>query len=813
MLSLLYIYADEERSYIMYILDIIALLILLILPPGVAVFAHQYLNESKISIKRKTLLFIIYFLIIFLVESAVCWRRGITGFNPSNMTVTFKLKYMCLGCLLGDIIPTVVFLGLRRNYCIKSTILKGVFYIGTFLIVYLSLVFIQYYFESGNAEGYEEYNVELLKCEVNGERVSGKIELCNKNDIVCFDLDNAQVVENVYIQIVSYEQKDIAENAMFEGEVWASYEGLAYDYSCVGKFYLNPYGEMNDVLLPLDIDEKLIALKIVVKSDLVHPVLLEKCTFNRRTSLSRGKCIMLGMVLTLIFFIYKEGIWKIGYNTDNRLHRVMMSFILLFNIGMVIWIGGNAYNKYGVDDYEYPLSTVKGQNEYVQLFDAWQNRRLDIQWDGLDNTISQLNNMSNPYDKSERGLANNIGNAIWDHAFYNGKIYVYFGMTPLIVVYYPYFLITGKLPSDIHASMLLALFAVVACWILICEFAEVFSNKIGIVELGLFHLVTPGLFLIYLLESCADFYHIAALSSITCILYFIVFLILLHRCKLEVWKDIFWMCAGMAYALAVMSKPTVVIAVSILVLPLLWHEFADIIYSDRGKIKGFLCFTGPLLIAGIVQMTYNYLRFESIFEFGAMYQLTVNDVRKSIGSISINSVKDCIYSYILQPTKTYPFFPFFSTSVNEMYTYIVGKYTFKESNGVMALCNFPVYWSLLFVSETVKEKVLSWWQVGGCIAAGTVAMLVDYLLIGCAQRYMIDFIIPIVFLSLTTICVGYNRLREKNKMYWHMLLSAVMVYTIFMSYMLIFSNGRRYIYKFNADEYIRVARMFGNQIY
>ena len=52
----------------------------------------------------------------------------------------------------------------------------------------------------------------------------------------------------------------------------------------------------------------------------------------------------------------------------------------------------------------------------------------------------------NPYDRAARDKAGVW--YMWDRALYNGKYYSYFGIAPILTVYYPCQLLTGKLPGD-----------------------------------------------------------------------------------------------------------------------------------------------------------------------------------------------------------------------------------------------------------------------------------------------------------------------------------------------------------------------------
>ena len=53
--------------------------------------------------------------------------------------------------------------------------------------------------------------------------------------------------------------------------------------------------------------------------------------------------------------------------------------------------------------------------------------------------------LENPYDALNRDsdLINRDEDYLWDAAYYNGKFYVYFGILPVLVIFLPFYLITG----------------------------------------------------------------------------------------------------------------------------------------------------------------------------------------------------------------------------------------------------------------------------------------------------------------------------------------------------------------------------------
>lgn len=76
--------------------------------------------------------------------------------------------------------------------------------------------------------------------------------------------------------------------------------------------------------------------------------------------------------------------------------------------------------------------------QYVMLAESLAEGRVDLEHEAID----ALKGLSNPYDTNQR--KNEITDAPWDISYYNGKLYVYFGLVPELLFYFPYYLATGK---------------------------------------------------------------------------------------------------------------------------------------------------------------------------------------------------------------------------------------------------------------------------------------------------------------------------------------------------------------------------------
>ena len=255
-------------------------------------------------------------------------------------------------------------------------------------------------------------------------------------------------------------------------------------------------------------------------------------------------------------------------------------------------------------------------NQYQLLADAFLKGQLylDVPVD------PRLAAMENPYDfKAREKLNLNEESGGWDHAFYKGRYYVYFGAVPALIVFAPYQLIVGKPLATYHATQIFSALFIVGLFALFFLLAKKFFPR---VSFGVYLSSAVALSLVsisYCTEAPA-LYCTASSSGLCMEVWSIYFFARAAWCddsRRIFFAEIF---IGAALgALAFGCKPTIALA-NLLVLPLLPKFFSK---DDPRKI--FLVLSVPYLFTGAALMAYNFLRFDNVFEFGQAYQLTVTD--------------------------------------------------------------------------------------------------------------------------------------------------------------------------------------------
>ena len=112
----------------------------------------------------------------------------------------------------------------------------------------------------------------------------------------------------------------------------------------------------------------------------------------------------------------------------------------------------------------------------------------------------------------------------------------------------------------------------------------------------------------------------------------------------------FYLVGSLCMALVVGCRPQLVL-LSFLAFPLFWR-----MYITEGRIRTvagarqFACLIAPYIVVCAGIMWYNKARFGSLFDFGANYNLTVNDMTKR--GMAVGRIAPALFAYLFQTPAT-----------------------------------------------------------------------------------------------------------------------------------------------------------------
>lgn len=493
-------------------------------------------------------------------------------------------------------------------------------------------------------------------------------------------------------------------------------------------------------------------LKITITGeDISYPVLLSDVSINAREPFRFNFTrflLTLGVLALAYIFRPKSVIYRIGIVRNPVKSKaaivcavcveiVLLSSYLFMGSNMVgiatstynsgSWDGASLVNSYQVGG--------KNSQQYAELARAMAKGQLY-----LDETPPDwLQNMDDPYDKGARDeLQKETGEEyLFDVAYHDGKYYVYFGVVPVLLFYLPCYLTTGAdFPTAIGVLIAVIMF-VLGCSALLDRFARYHFKR---VSLGLYLLLQIPLVMccgiLYLLKF-PTFYSL----PIALALAFSVWGLYLWMRGRASARPCGWYLGGsLCMALVAGCRPQLLV-ISLVAFPLFWRAYITKrkILTRRGAVE-FACLIAPYLVVAAGIMLYNHARFGSFTDFGANYNLTVNDMTKR--GWNIGRLAPALFAYFLQPPTVTGVFPFLQAA--QFDTTYLGQTIKEVTFGGILIC-LPVLWALPFAKRilALRFRTRSTRTIAGVIIAllcgGVVLALVDAEMAGILQRYYADF--------------------------------------------------------------------------
>jgi hypothetical protein len=261
---------------------------------------------------------------------------------------------------------------------------------------------------------------------------------------------------------------------------------------------------------------------------------------------------------------------------------------------------------------------IKNKNQYELMADALLKGQIYLEYGDMDRRLLA---MPNPYDTEARRAMGVRYH--WDHAFYKGRYYMYFGVVPVFLLFIPFKLITGASLTTYHATQVFVGMSMIGLFLFLRLLSKRFFPKLS--------------FAVYLFLGAA----VSVTSMVHCVakpaMYMTAFA---AAFCMEIWSVYFYVKAVWATedenraifraflgalfgALAFGCRPSIALG-NLIVIPCLIVFLRERKFTWKLLLK-LAAAASPYIIIGALLMLYNYARFENPFEFGQSYQLTVAD--------------------------------------------------------------------------------------------------------------------------------------------------------------------------------------------
>jgi len=344
--------------------------------------------------------------------------------------------------------------------------------------------------------------------------------------------------------------------------------------------------------------------------------------------------------------------------------------------------------------------------------------------------------LADPYDRTA-----NSPYGLLDLSYYKGKFYLYFGVSPAVVLFWPYAALTGRYLSQKDAGVIFCVVGFLASVGLLCALWRRYFAGVSVAVVAAGTLALGLTTLTPLLLARCDVYEV----SISCG-YALTMLAVaaiwkaLHEPERRGW----WLAAaGAAYGLAVGARPNLLFGAVILLAPVAQA------WCERRKILALLmAATGPIILIGLGLMLYNALRFDNPFEFGWRYQLG-GGRQVAVQQFSLRYLWFNFRIYFLEPARWSAQFPFVHDITAPPLP--VGQGWVEHPFGV--LTNIPLVWLALAVPLAWRDRsaeagsILRWFVTAAALLFGMGALTIA-LYYYAAPRYEVDFLPAVVLLAV-----------------------------------------------------------------
>lgn len=374
--------------------------------------------------------------------------------------------------------------------------------------------------------------------------------------------------------------------------------------------------------------------------------------------------------------------------------------------------------------------------QYHQLAVALSQGKVSIDA-GTPQLLDALNGLENPYDYTVRMQTVPDAGIVWDTCFYQGKFYVYFGIVPVLVFYLPYYLIFHSAFPTWLGIFLCGVGILSGMYYLMAQIRRRWFPQLAYIWYLLVTAIGGNSLNLYCAMLHADFYYLPILMAL-CLT---VWGLSLLMSAAESWEqgkgrtNIKLAAGALCMALTAGCRPQFLVG-SFLLIPLLGPVFYKNIRSKQilGRILSFVL---PYLLTAVGVMCYNRVRFGSIFDFGAAYNLTTNDMTRR--GVNLGRLPDGIFMYLFQPANVKLNFPF--AEVAPFYSEYLGN-TVRDWTFGGVFWTHPILLVLLCI--TVVKKQLRQKKIYGfallSIGMALTVVLADTQMAGILNRYCTDFL-------------------------------------------------------------------------
>jgi hypothetical protein len=451
-------------------------------------------------------------------------------------------------------------------------------------------------------------------------------------------------------------------------------------------------------------------------------------------------------LLNRLFMVFKR------IEARNFILGALLVLSCLFTLYIYILLAKSGVSEIGNDNPK--------QSTYNLLVDGFRSGQLNLKKEVPGGLIQ----LPDPYDpKANAGYRNWLTYRLHDTSLYRGKLYLYFGAAPAVLLFWPWAALTGHYLFHWEAVAIFCATGFLVNLALLCDIKRRFFQYSPcwiLIPLALTLGLSSG---IPILLARADIWEVPIscaymLTSLTLAATWLA----IHRRAQRSW----WLAtASLACGLAGGARPTAVSYAPALVIPIIFYLKEN--RERKGKHlvwKMLIPAIIPIAACCIGIATYNYQRFGNPLEFGMKYQLAEEYVGGEV-TFSINYFLNNAKTYLFSALRLTAHPPFVEEPqvMNSLHSYYGGE---EHVFGILA--SIPMVWLMLalplaWVNKGGEEKRPLQFLSAAVIWAVVSTFMFLCFFIGATDRYEVEFLPPCILLSAISI-LGIERTTSGNRL-------------------------------------------------
>ncbi len=401
---------------------------------------------------------------------------------------------------------------------------------------------------------------------------------------------------------------------------------------------------------------------------------------------------------------------------------------------------------------------LPGHEEYELLADSILQGKIYLDYDDVDPRLLEMDNPYDPDARIEAGVSFH-----WDHAFYKGKYYMYFGVVPVILLYIPFRVLTGTSLLSYHATQFFSGAIIIGLYALFYMLAKKYFRQ---TKLGVFVYLATAFSIISVFDCIqAPAMYCTAISSAICMMvwsfYFFAKAVLIEENSKR--QVVFAAIGALFGALAFGCRPSTALG-NLCVIPFAIIYALNYIRNNRengrkgifGLIRNFCIVLVPYIIVAAGLMYYNYVRFDSPFEFGQSYQLTMADQTQYGNMLSsfnlIETINAILWNYIY-------------------YSPISSDFPYFDQGGF--LVSYPVFWVvsavfiIVFATKAIKEKALGRAVIWMSAVTVIITIMINAWTPYMSKRYRLDIYYILVIIGYVVFMIYERQLSDTARKHFY----------------------------------------------